>query len=423
MPSRELTDVEAVADLARRDPRLPMLSVLLDDEAFTTWFRTQLGGEVDVRRRYLRYKPGTSCVVAAELTTAHGRQDVVVAGYSASALVKAEKTLAVAGPGAVIANDTGRRILATTPAADRWLPALRLLADPRRRDRHLKRLLHSSVPPASEGPITTRLSYKPQRRWVGLLHRPHRDPVVLRCYRPQDCASALESLTRMAAVPVARQRLIGADARRGVLALEHVPGRTIEAEHDDAGLREVGRALAGLHAHRVDGCGPDPQADSLAVRRAAGQVGRLLPDLARDVADVAAAVRVRLTPTGPQVALHGDFSLDQVIAGPGGLSFIDFDRATRGGAEVDLGSLASALLVHGDTQAVATMAQVLAGYAEVRPVPDEDLLATQTAAHLLRRVAEPFRSCRSDWAGDVARIVATAAEVLQGVSSPTGGAR
>jgi hypothetical protein len=60
--------------LAARDPALPGLALLLDDAAVATALRERLP-EARVRAArstYIRYKPGTNCLVAFELDTAEG---------------------------------------------------------------------------------------------------------------------------------------------------------------------------------------------------------------------------------------------------------------------------------------------------------------------------------------------------------------
>src|SRR5690606_17682199 len=51
--------------------------------------------------------------------------------------------------------------------------------------------------------------------------------------------------------------------------------------------------------------------------------------------------------TGPDVLLHGDFSLDQCLAGEAGLVLTDLDRAAPGPADVDLASAVAVALIDG----------------------------------------------------------------------------
>ena len=50
-----------------RDPAIPGLAVLLDDEALGRWLSEQMQTTVRVHVRYLRYKHATSCVCAGDV--------------------------------------------------------------------------------------------------------------------------------------------------------------------------------------------------------------------------------------------------------------------------------------------------------------------------------------------------------------------
>src|SRR5438093_582994 len=62
----------ADTDLVRRDPALPGLALLLDPDAFAADLRQAVPGiEVEGGRiTYVRYKPGTSCLVGYRLAAA-----------------------------------------------------------------------------------------------------------------------------------------------------------------------------------------------------------------------------------------------------------------------------------------------------------------------------------------------------------------
>src|SRR5919201_2297370 len=73
----------ADADLVRRDPALPGLALLLDPGAFAAALRRaapRLGAE-ETRITYVRYKPGTSCLVGYRLVAAGRDTAVSAAAY------------------------------------------------------------------------------------------------------------------------------------------------------------------------------------------------------------------------------------------------------------------------------------------------------------------------------------------------------
>jgi hypothetical protein len=64
--------------LVRSEPRLPGLAALFDDAAFTELLATWLPGAGIrcARATYVRYKPGTSCLVSYRVGTAAGKRIV-----------------------------------------------------------------------------------------------------------------------------------------------------------------------------------------------------------------------------------------------------------------------------------------------------------------------------------------------------------
>ncbi len=117
--------------------------------------------------------------------------------------------------------------------------------------------------------------------------------------------------------------------------------------------------------------------------------------------------------------LHGDFSADQVVVTPTGeVGLLDLDRAASGHPAIDLASFAAALMADeilggglGPEPEHRTR-QVRAGYAELRPLPDDDAITVRTAALLLRRAGEPFRLCATNWPDRIRTLLAQAAELI-----------
>lgn len=404
------------AAVAARDPGLPGLPVLLDDDAVGAL----LGAPV--RRDYLRYKPGTSCVLAARVALKHGCADVLVAAYDDEGAVKIDKTVAATPRGTVLHVDRARGLVAVVATADRDLPFLAALSGEKTRRRALAELL-----PARSGLASARvrtLSYKPMRRWVGLLTPRSGAPVVLRAYRAADAPQAAAVVRELTGGPVRTPALLGVHGELACLALEYVEGRSLDLmlalDDVDAGrLAEVGRALALLHDRRRTGLPVRTAGDDVAaVRAAAAQVGGLLPELGERAHVLAEELALRLARLPVDAAVvHGDFSTDQVVLGPGGVALLDLDRAVVGDAAADLASLVAAA-ASADSGAGPNrqdlLAQVTAGYAGVRTPPTSEAVRTHTSALLLRRVAEPFRRCLPDWEERAHALLAQACAVLPG---------
>lgn len=405
--------------LALRDPALPGLQVVLDREALS-----ELVG-CPVTPRYLRYKPATSCVVAARMATG---DDVLVTAYAVAGEAKAVKTVMTA-PGAVLARDTTRLLLATRASADRDLPALARLADLDTCRRLLRRLLDE---PGRDDVQLSTLAYKPHRRWVGLAHVGERD-VVLRSYRRRDAARAAEALQQLHRTGPPTPALLGQDLRVGLLAVQHLPGSDLAhaLATGAAGalqVRAAGAALAALHTSGASRLPGRLAADDIAaVQAAADHVAVLLPHLAAAAHRLAEQLSRELADLpAVRCALHGDFSLDQVVLQGPGLSLIDLDRAAVGHPAADLGSAAAALAVAGPSDVDGSrrlLEAIEQGYQQVAPLPAAHARAVHTAAALLQRAVEPFRTRRADWPDEVRLLVEAAHHALPprpGAVSPPG---
>ena len=421
----------AERSLVATDPGVPGLELLLDGDALRAWLQAE-GGFDEVRRSYLRYKPGTSCVLGVRVTTSGDEAHGTVTAHSREGVAKLAKTTERAPGGSVLAVDHTRMVLATSLAADRDLPALAVLADPRRRRRLLRRVLpHGADVRTSR--LTT-LSHKPARRWVGLLTPRSGEPVVLRAYRSADLTQAVTAIGELGRGRPPTPELLGVDEATGLLAVQYLPGRVLDerlGRHRTGRTRlaGTGAALALLHDRRLSSL-PVRDADDecTAVLAAAEHIAVLLPE---DRAAVR-ALALRLcagfaTIPTVQTPIHGDFSLDQVVLTDAGLvALVDLDSGAIGDPAADLAcaaaALAQATVSGGDPEVEARRVRALFdGYAALRALPSQDRLALHTAAMLLRRAVEPFRLCSPRWPAQVRALVARAEHALAGAGASVAG--
>ena len=360
------------------DPAVPGLALLLNDARLRRWLEAH--GQRLRERRYVRYKPGTSCVVGLRLDSGWA----FALATSAAGRPKLEK---LGGPGqGLLALDEGHGLALASIWADRDLPAL---AD-------LPRAVARLLPDLGPHEIGT-LVHKPHRRWVGRVEAPGARPVLLRAYRrarAADAASRLKLARRVGRV-VQVPQLLARTTHYAALAVEFVPGKPLHVPAvpgaADAPLGEVGRALARVHLQDPAGMPPTDVADPAAT---ADLVATLLPHLRPRVSDLLAALVAR-RPGRPQPRVcHGDFSLDQVVVrADEGLAFVDWDRSGAGAPAADLGSLVASGL------AGPALGELQAGYAEVRALPPD--LDWYVARARLLRLAEPFRTASPRWAVEV----------------------
>jgi Ser/Thr protein kinase RdoA (MazF antagonist) len=166
------------------------------------------------------------------------------------------------------------------------------------------------------------------------------------------------------------------------------------------------------------------------VRAAGRQLADLVPEIGADVLHLArvTARELERLPSGG-VAIHGDYSPDQVVTCSDGRSaVIDLDGARLGTAAHDLGCLTASTMVRAETAGDAPRGReqlnaFLTGYDEVRRPPDASAVALHAVAFRLRKAVDPFRECAPDWRAQVVRRVVDARSALDDLVLVRRGAR
>ncbi len=392
------------AEVVARDPELAALPILLDDDRLTEHLRRCWAGvgpqPEAVRVTYLRYKPRTMVVAAAEVVT-DGVHDVrLLAATSASAHAKLDKLRAYAARRdvEVEAADDGLRLMLLPLEADRHLPGLRRLGD---RVGWLDRDLR--------GGRLRPLAYKPHRRFVARVEVDGEPTAVVKVHQPAAARAPLAALAWVSQVTSDRAplpRLLGADPQTGVALTAWIPGAALhqqQPERHRATLRGVGKALGRLHQLDPTGLPDRPTPSRTKLVEA---VARLRPDLA----DVAGTIGA---PTGrcSAIPVHGDLSRDQVVHGPDGVTLLDLDRAGAGCPAADLASWIAATVVEApqDPAVPHLPDPLLEGYRSVDGPASIDHVLHHLPVELLRRATDPFRHRRADWSTSLTRIVELAA--------------
>ena len=191
------------------------------------------------------------------------------------------------------------------------------------------------------------------------------------------------------------------------LFVEPIEGAPVAALADgelERGLAGLAAALAALH--RRDAPPGLPRFRRLDPRRlvaAAELIGRARPDVADRARALAAALADSFDPRAPLVCVHGDAHPKNGILSGDRVVLIDLDQVGVGAAGADLGGLLATLTAArcaGELSAAAACRRreaVLAGYAELAPLPPADSLRWHEAAALLveralravQRVREP----------------------------------
>ncbi len=457
----------ADATLVRRDPQLPGLATLLDPEQVRAQVQ-QYCPHLSINRltpTYVRYKPGTNCLVGYELATADGVQQlygITFAQDEAAKLAKlaqlppraAPATRAVSGehelPGFLRSAD--QQVSFCFFPHDRRLKGLIKLygnneEEQQRRHKLLRRLLpHQRA--GWQGTLTP-LRYKPERRYVARVSTAAGPVATLRCYSKATFATAIANQRACAAHPeLGFPPLLGTVEQDQMLALGWLAGTGLDqllllpsvgpgplpppTTAAIAGVRAAGAALARFHQSQPAlTTRYTIAAESEALQAAAASVITLLPALHAPVTALVAQLTAALASTSfPWRPLHGDFSADQILlckAATGQLdsspavALLDLDRAGYGNPAADLGAFLAGLdqaVVRGILPAAhlpPLTTALLAGYTDATPTPPAPAQVTlHRAIRLLRLAGEPFRQRWSPlWPTAVAATVQRVGTILK----------
>ncbi|MBT8486966.1 MAG: phosphotransferase [Phycisphaerales bacterium] len=424
---------EADAKLARRDPEIPALGLVLDGDALTECL-VRLYPAAGVTRatpEYVRYKRGTSCLVRCRVECAGGLVvAAAVKAHNPSVGLKiddADVRRSAVSPLGPIAIDAARGLVVSPFPNDRRLPALRTLATEAGTQAAIATLWPDR--PAGPEPVLTPLRYKPERRFVARVELPDSGPAIaVKFYTKGDYRIVYEHVERHESRPPLRlPTMVGHAKELRATAVQWMTGTPLEAGLRDGRLpppvcRVVGEAVAMFHAQRAK-IEVYRTAERFAdeIDGAAEAVAQLLPTLAADARRCAAGMsdRIRRRHWRGNRSVHGDLSADQVIVQDDAIAIIDLDRAGRGDPRLDLGAFRARLafdellgVLTPDVRAEAASSFV-SGY---RDACDKDVtrkLDRFEAAHLLLSAVEPFRLRHPQWptltAAIIDRVAQTAA--------------
>jgi aminoglycoside phosphotransferase (APT) family kinase protein len=399
------------ARLVERDRGLPGLGVVLDPEAVVDWLRRHGPdtGVRDARPQYVRYKPGTSCLVTYAVEATDGSAVLTVKAYRPPALDKLAKAArlrantSLIGPAAIVSEDSA--LSATVLPYDVKLRRLSDLLGPRP-----EKVLDDLLPGRGEAPRLHILSYKPERRavvrvdWSG-------GSAVVRVYAAREYASGAgrRIVGRPAGVQLAWT--LALHPSYPVTATEWLDGddgTTAFGNPDRASA--IGDALARLHGAPC----------TASWTRSTDDDRRRLRDVVRGLADVLPAYAARLNhlagvleeclvTTNAPALTHGDFAARQTVFTACGVALTDLDEAAAGDPAADVGSFLADIeyqVMSGEldqTSADCSAAGFLEGYARVRSMPGG--VEAHLVAQLLRLAPMPFRARMPDWQRRIEQVI------------------
>ena len=384
------------------DPALPALPAIFDPVELSALFSRPVHAD------RLRHKQGVSAV--ARLRTLHPGEaptaDIPaasdadaaprwVATYAPHHAAKLDKTLARAathGYAIDVIELPGRHTLVAGPIG----LDMKLHDTLRAFDGHLR-------PTLGPGRV---LNYNPHRRVVFRIESAA-GATVCKAGRADPAETAFLTDLAERGVPVL-QRIIPPDLPRSG-TLRYYPWfgqgdlhQAAESDDHDAArsARSAGAALALLHAQPTH-LAPRPGKDPLHKLHTLNERDlHLAPGSQARLSRIHAALVQRLGDDDRIVLVHGDFSADQVLVDASHVLLADFDRSTTAPPGTDLGSFMAVDLLQERASGRSLRGHFLDGYEDAGGRIDEDTVLAWTAAHLLDRLNEPFRSCSPSWRDD-----------------------
>ena len=373
-----------------------------------------------VRPVYVRYKPGTSCRVLYQVTTAGVEVPVHATAYGIERrpLLRAPKRPSVPGPlgdGRFVVDDHVIEICVFPN--DSALRALPRLADLTARERFLQ--THCADYPQLWRSGLAPLAYKPGRRYVGLLTGRNGRRAVVKAYTAdgyQRAQAGAHAFGSCKTVGVARE--LAHSSRHSFLVFDWLRGDRLaelvwQRRVDPAYLRRVGEALATLHDQPGSGLQElTRDAPAEALMSVARGIGVLDPELGTRSAGLAQEVATRLDDAAADGRpIHGDFYANQVLIAADAINIIDLDRAHRGDPRTDIGNFIAHLecdalegrIAPGDAGALADA--LMDGYEDASHGVCRTNIDAFIAAGLLGLAPRPFRVRDADWIDRTAAIL------------------
>jgi len=377
----------------------------VEGSALATWTAGVTGiDDVEVRPRYLRYKPANKAILLHDVRLGTTWTCVVLTVAALRDLGKVERR----DDAVELTARVRARCATSQPIA--YLPELAALAEwyPAKLDMPGLARFEAAAELLPEPSATfygqpQLMSYKPERR------------AVLRWGRAYLKAYVSEADHRRAWAG------LGVGPRRADLhlarALADLPALRLTVQSEIVGRRAeigdlaaIGAVVARLHNGATHALPPFTAADHLeAGCRTAGHLAAILPELAGDLDQLVNRLREHCPMSAGPVLSHGDLHLEQALMTKEDVGLVDLDSACSAAPAYDLATCAAHLVSGGGglDQSQSGLDQLLDGYGR-RP----DHLEWYLAVAILRRAASPFRFLRPDWPGRVADMISAAGEAF-----------
>ena len=422
-----LADVEIV----RRDPAVPGLATLLDEERLLATLRTACprSSIEGLSVNYARYKPGVGCVVGFSLAV-RGSQVAAYARTNSSdraiAAIKAGRAPNVPNlVGSRFALCDGATVVSVFPN-DRRMASLLRIAEPDRLDSLLKDLLPTSEHLRAGARIEP-LAYRPEHSFVARLVSRDGHQAVLKFPGDRSYKSMSFRTERFGGGTVRVAALLGCSDHHRAQVFEWLDGRVLKDALQDSAfdihtMRLVGAALADFHAHVRPGLieiTPAMMREALQAHTAA--ISTLCPHLA-ELAHGLSRLLGDPPADEPRVhrRLHGDFHPRQILISGQTVAFLDLGDGLVGHPTIDLGLF----LAHLEREAIRRKlggnwvehlaAAFLNGYEAAGGIPLRKWMRRALARGLFCLAPHSFRHRELDWTAQMTQLLERAQEVANG---------
>jgi aminoglycoside phosphotransferase len=381
------------------DPAVPQRDLLLDPDLVAERLDRVLGRESslridDCRQVRVKYRVGVRLRVVHRIRVGAASFDVAASTFptlerSERAYAHARAQTVAWAPARPVAHDRELATVFWTWPNDRKIATLPALAQPAPE-------LAALLPAWSRSALA---AYAPEKAaTVRCLDESGRTVAYAKAYAGdagERAARVHDALTGALGRDDPHLRLpraLGYSAAHRALLLEAVDGVPLRAPEVPSlrlPYRRLGRALARLH----DLDPPDEarfrRSEPGRLEAAAKLIGSVRADVAAEVRSLAREISRRLDAGGQAVCLHGDVNFRNALLEDGRVALIDLDQVAAGPAAAELGSVLASLRYAGSVgllrpAAVPGLARsLLAGYSELRSVPDDGALRAHTAAALV----------------------------------------
>lgn len=212
-------------------------------------------------------------------------------------------------------------------------------------------------------------------------------------------------------------KFLGTSPAMNIFGHEWVEGRhpDLEAAEIAEVIQKVGMAINEFHQIPLEiSTHSPPQILAKEVEQTVEDLAEMLPDFRFDFLTLANQIK-NLIPNlnlVPSVLAHGDLHLNQILLNEETPYLLDFDRAGRGYACMDLGSLMEDLSQHGRSEHLANLLLESYRKSASRQVTDPEILVGRLIA-CLRRSFQPFRSLSPTWKNEMKEAILHCEKLLK----------